>query len=122
MVFKLETALTHIKFCGSYMTDPVEGWEESDGGALELYPTVSPGTPAVRPSNSLLPVWNTMAMFVVEPGVSFHSVQEVFSRSKTRCSLQGYRGAAGDFLSFVAWRRLDVVRVVGPCYFRHRAD
>lgn len=34
-----------------------------------------PHTPAVVPSMSHLPSWNTMAMFVVQPGKSFHSVQ-----------------------------------------------
>jgi hypothetical protein len=34
-----------------------------------------PHTPDVIPTTSHLPTWNTMAMFVVQPGRSFHSVQ-----------------------------------------------
>jgi hypothetical protein len=34
-----------------------------------------PHTPDVIPTTSHLPLWNTMAMFVVQPGKSFHSVQ-----------------------------------------------
>ena len=41
-----------------YLTDPDDGWDEDDGGALELYPVESPGTPAVDPSVSLLPKCN----------------------------------------------------------------
>ena len=35
-----------------------------------------------------------MAMFVVEPGVSFHSVQEVLAPAKWRISIQGWYHAA----------------------------
>jgi hypothetical protein len=34
-----------------------------------------PHTPDVAPTTSHLPTWNSMAMFVVQPGRSFHSVQ-----------------------------------------------
>jgi hypothetical protein len=34
-----------------------------------------PHTPDVSPTTSHLPTWNSMAMFVVQPGRSFHSVQ-----------------------------------------------
>ena len=60
-----------------YLTDPDDGWDEDDGGALELYPVESPGTPAVDPVVSLLPKWNSMAFFTVQPGRSFHAVQAV---------------------------------------------
>ncbi len=33
--------------------------------------------PDVTPSERMLPHWNSMAMFTVQPGRSFHSVQEV---------------------------------------------
>ena len=65
-----------------------------DGGALELYPVESPGTPAVDPSVSLLPKWNSMAFFTVQPGRSFHAVQEVFADGKPRLSISGWYHAA----------------------------
>ena len=77
-----------------YLTDPDVGWDEVDGGALELYPVESPGTPAVDPSVSLLPKWNSMAFFTVQPGRSFHAVQEVFADGKPRLSISGWYHAA----------------------------
>jgi hypothetical protein len=80
-----------------YLTEPDEGWTPADGGALELYPLVpggAPGDPAITPSASLLPLWNSMAMFTVRPGVSFHAVQEVFGESKLRMSISGWYHAA----------------------------
>ena len=78
-----------------YLTDPDEPWNvETDGGALELYPLVSSRSdaggegasaaaaagdtaalppPSVVPSTLLPPFWNSMAMFVVTPGVSYHA-------------------------------------------------
>ena len=77
-----------------YLTDPDDGWDEDDGGALALYPVESPGTPAVDPSVSLLPKWNSMAFFTVQPGRSFHAVQEVFADGKPRLSISGWYHAA----------------------------
>lgn len=77
-----------------YLSEPDEPWTADDGGALELYALDSPGTPCASPAKGLLPFWNSMAMFVVEPGVSFHSVQEVFAPSKWRISIQGWYHAA----------------------------
>ena len=77
-----------------YLTDPDEGWTERDGGALELYPVIEPGTPAVDPTTELLPAWNSMAFFTVQPGRSFHSVQEVFAEDKPRLSISGWYHAA----------------------------
>ena len=77
-----------------YLTDPDDGWDEDDGGALELYPVESPGTPAVDPVVSLLPKWNSMAFFTVQPGRSFHAVQEVFADGKPRLSISGWYHAA----------------------------
>lgn len=108
--------LTHDDVIGSrrvsfivYLTDPEDPWDsERDGGALELYPLVSRNDkgedggalggdtaalppPAVAPSALLPPYWNSMAMFVVQPGVSYHSVQEVTSREgKARMSISGW--------------------------------
>ncbi|KAF8057154.1 Ogd [Scenedesmus sp. PABB004] len=75
-----------------YLTDPDNPWTAADGGALELYPLVEgkPHTPDVTPTTSLLPHWNSMALFVVQPGRSFHSVQEVVSADKPRFSISGW--------------------------------
>mmetsp|Transcript_14009 Transcript_14009/g.46001 ORF Transcript_14009/g.46001 Transcript_14009/m.46001 type:complete len:567 (+) Transcript_14009:37-1737(+) len=78
-----------------YLTDPDEAWEATDGGGLELYPlggnnTGGGGDPEAAPSCTLLPHWNTMAFFTVQPGRSFHSVQEVFADDKPRLSISGW--------------------------------
>jgi Rps23 Pro-64 3,4-dihydroxylase Tpa1-like proline 4-hydroxylase len=98
-----------------YLTDPDEPWDAArDGGALELYPLVEgagaeegqaagagggaaggdTGTlppPSVAPSTLLPPYWNSMAMFVVTPGVSYHAVQEVTApEGKPRLSISGW--------------------------------
>ena len=85
-----------------YLTDPDEVWTEEDGGALELYPLDrSPdativnngeemggeqGVPVPCPTAKILPQFNTMAMFAVQPGRSYHSVQ-VGTNTPHRCSL-----------------------------------
>jgi len=81
-----------------YMTE--EGWTAEEGGALELYDRVKVGdddsdeyVPEAVPAKTVLPTRNSMAFFVVEPGVSFHAVQEVFG-SRPRLSLQGWYHAA----------------------------
>ena len=75
-----------------YLTDPDDPWTEEDGGALELYPEDpnAPLQPYPIPSAKALPVFNSMAMFKVEAGKSFHSIQEVFASDKPRMSLQGW--------------------------------
>ena len=80
-----------------YLSEPDEGWERSDGGALELYALAQAGVagePAVRPCAALLPLWNSMAFFTVQPGRSFHAVEEVFADSKLRLSISGWFHAA----------------------------
>ncbi|KAJ1493959.1 Oxoglutarate and iron-dependent oxygenase degradation C-term-domain-containing protein [Baffinella frigidus] len=72
-----------------YLTSPDKPWTREDGGALQLYASVTPGTPATFPSKILLPIFNTIALFNVEPGVSFHSVEEVYSE-RPRMSIQGW--------------------------------
>lgn len=75
-----------------YLTDPDDPWTDDDGGALELYPEDpdAPLQPYPIPSAKALPVFNSMAMFKVEAGKSFHSIQEVFTSEKPRMSLQGW--------------------------------
>lgn len=76
-----------------YLTDPEDAWSEEDGGRLELYESIEQedGTkvPAPFPVKTILPNFNSLAYFVVTPGVSFHSVQEVFC-DKPRLSIQGW--------------------------------
>lgn len=76
-----------------YLTDPEDAWSDEDGGRLELYESVEQedGTkvPAPFPIKTILPSFNSLAYFVVTPGVSFHSVQEVFC-DKPRLSIQGW--------------------------------
>jgi prolyl 3-hydroxylase /prolyl 3,4-dihydroxylase len=76
-----------------YLTDPDEPWEDEDGGALELYPLTVPGDaqgiPAPLPTTNIAPRFNRMAMFKVQPGRSYHSVQEVYA-DKPRLSISGW--------------------------------
>jgi len=75
-----------------YLTDPTSDWTATEGGALELYPseTGAPrGTPAIVPSEELLPLSDSLAIFIVEPGVSFHAVREVRGH-RARVSIQGW--------------------------------
>ncbi|KAJ3116393.1 hypothetical protein HDU96_009751 [Phlyctochytrium bullatum] len=74
-----------------YLTDPDEPWEVEEGGALELYPVVAKGTPAVDPTVIIPPKWNQLAMFAVQPGLSFHSVSEVVAKDgRDRPSISGW--------------------------------
>jgi len=75
-----------------YITDPDDEWEAAEGGALELYPAAPGephGTPSSIPSKELLPLADSLAIFLVEPGVSFHAVREVRTE-RARVSLQGW--------------------------------
>lgn len=70
-----------------YLTD--HSWTQEEGGALELYAADENFLPTVVPSSTALPIRNSMAFFAVEPGVSFHAVQEVLGE-RPRLSLQGW--------------------------------
>lgn len=69
-----------------YLTDPDDPWLPEWGGALRLYPTshVKQGeeskfrTPDPDFSASIPPAWNQMSFFAVQPGESFHDVEEVY--------------------------------------------
>jgi len=69
-----------------YLTDPDTPWQAEWGGALRLFPvmekkgqdgevakTVSPDHVKVIP-----PAWNQLSFFAVQPGESFHDVEEVY--------------------------------------------
>lgn len=82
-----------------YLTDPDLGWQKEDGGALELYPEdpERPMVPHPIPTAKALPLWNSLAMFKVQAGKSFHSIQEVMTSEKPRMSLQGwFHGGVSD--------------------------
>jgi Rps23 Pro-64 3,4-dihydroxylase Tpa1-like proline 4-hydroxylase len=94
-----------------YLTDAE--WSGADGGALQLYPlqegeqpleaaAAAPeqpppsqqGVPAAHPTTDVLPLFNSMAVFAVRPGRSYHSVQEVYTERTPRLSIQGWYHAA----------------------------
>lgn len=82
-----------------YMPLPhYQGWQADWGGALELYP-VKPrpeGLPEPEPvpEKSIPPVWNQFIFFEVQPGYSFHSVEEVVvgesEDGRQRLSISGW--------------------------------
>ena len=86
-----------------YLTeDEPTPWTAKEGGALELYDSheitihdtdnntsTLMRVPDSIPCKQVVPVFNSMAFFVVEPGVSFHAVQEVWGE-RPRLSLQGW--------------------------------
>lgn len=73
-----------------YLPDPDESWKVEYGGALELYPVREKGIPFDEPSVSLPPSWNQFIMFAVQPGHSFHSVEEVVEPGRERLSISGW--------------------------------
>ncbi|TEB37139.1 nuclear protein [Coprinellus micaceus] len=71
-------------------------WQKDWGGALELYP-VQMGEdgqpePANTPSKTIPPSWNQFIFFEVQPGKSFHSVEEVIvgGDGRERLSISGW--------------------------------
>jgi Rps23 Pro-64 3,4-dihydroxylase Tpa1-like proline 4-hydroxylase len=81
-----------------YLVD--DEWSPADGGALELYASSTP-LPSASSNNGIkvpetfpcireTPKYNALCLFGVEPGVSFHSVQEVTCTRSPRLSLQGW--------------------------------
>ncbi|CCG82186.1 2-oxoglutarate and Fe(II) dioxygenase domain containing protein [Taphrina deformans PYCC 5710] len=73
-----------------YLPDPDEKWEPSYGGSLELYPVKEAWIPVDEPSLTLPPSWDQFIMFAVQPGHSFHSVEEVVAEGKERLSISGW--------------------------------
>ncbi|KAK6608664.1 hypothetical protein H4I95_04044 [Botrytis cinerea] len=68
-----------------YLTDPDVAWKEEWGGALRLFPTkefeddgVKTVTPSPDTSKIIPPAWNQLSFFAVQPGQSFHDVEEVY--------------------------------------------
>jgi Rps23 Pro-64 3,4-dihydroxylase Tpa1-like proline 4-hydroxylase len=86
-----------------YMPLPYEEpWKPEWGGALELYPTVEVESsngglisePTCIPSKIIPPSWNQFVFFEVQPGKSFHSVEEVVvgtgQDGRSRLSISGW--------------------------------
>jgi Rps23 Pro-64 3,4-dihydroxylase Tpa1-like proline 4-hydroxylase len=69
-----------------YLTDPDTPWKPEWGGALRLYSTKTfedetgekTKTPSPDFSKVVPPAWNQLAFFAVQPGESFHDVEEVY--------------------------------------------
>ncbi|KAK7033572.1 putative component of NuA3 histone acetyltransferase complex [Paramarasmius palmivorus] len=80
-------------------------WPPAWGGALELYP-VKPGQdgtlePECVPAKSIPPSWDQFIFFEVQPGRSFHSVEEVVvggegEDGRARLSISGWFHAAQE--------------------------
>ncbi|CAO1619471.1 unnamed protein product [Parajaminaea phylloscopi] len=79
-----------------YLPDPAQPWQAEWGGALELYPVKpaksadEPREPETTPSVSIPPKWNQYTFFAVQPGHSFHSVEEVCHPTASRLSISGW--------------------------------
>ena len=69
-----------------YLTDPDEPWKPEYGGALRLYPTRTETDadgkeikiPGPDWTVSIPPAFNQLSFFTVQPGESFHDVEEVY--------------------------------------------
>ena len=79
-----------------YMPLPRD-WKPEWGGALELYPVKEAEggglEPETQPSKVIPPSWNQFIFFEIQPGYSFHSVEEVVVREedgRQRLSISGW--------------------------------
>ncbi|KAK4187981.1 putative PKHD-type hydroxylase [Podospora australis] len=69
-----------------YLTDPDTPWQAEWGGALRLFPVVDrkgedgevAKTPLPDYTKVIPPAWNQLSFFAVQPGESFHDVEEVY--------------------------------------------
>lgn len=69
-----------------YLTDPDKPWKAEWGGALRLYPTEDISgddgktfkLPRSEWTKVIPPAWNQLSFFAVQPGESFHDVEEVY--------------------------------------------
>ncbi|PVH84262.1 hypothetical protein DL98DRAFT_485575 [Cadophora sp. DSE1049] len=82
-----------------YLTDPDIPWKEEWGGALRLFPTttheddgVKTITPTPDTTKVIPPAWNQLSFFAVQPGLSFHDVEEVYhAKSEEQLKKDGGR-------------------------------
>ncbi|KAM3508892.1 hypothetical protein MY11210_006535 [Beauveria gryllotalpidicola] len=78
-----------------YLTDPDTPWQAEWGGALRLFPVqekqgddgVVAKTPLPDVVKSIPPAWNQLSFFAVQPGESFHDVEEVY-HAETKAQLE----------------------------------
>ncbi|KAE8154852.1 putative component of NuA3 histone acetyltransferase complex [Aspergillus avenaceus] len=89
-----------------YLTDPDTPWQAEWGGALRLYPTTTKKdaqgedvkVPSPDYSLSIPPAFNQLSFFTVQPGESFHDVEEVYhpkegedrSKKRVRMAISGW--------------------------------
>ncbi|KAI1341491.1 2-oxoglutarate and Fe(II) dioxygenase domain-containing protein 1 [Xylariaceae sp. FL0016] len=83
-----------------YLTDPDTPWKPEWGGALRLFPVREHAnkdgevakTPSPDVTKVIPPAWNQLSFFAVQPGESFHDVEEVYhSESKRQLKSEGGR-------------------------------
>ncbi|KAI5249990.1 hypothetical protein E4T43_00534 [Aureobasidium subglaciale] len=82
-----------------YLTDPDTPWQANWGGALRLYPTEEKTdgngnkirVPHYNFTKVIPPAWNQLSFFTVQPGQSFHDVEEVFKRKEGESEKDGGR-------------------------------
>ncbi|KAI1735967.1 Oxoglutarate and iron-dependent oxygenase degradation C-term-domain-containing protein [Xylaria scruposa] len=83
-----------------YLTDPDIPWKPEWGGALRLFPVKTiegkdgqvAHTPVPDVSKVIPPAWNQLSFFAVQPGKSFHDVEEVYhADSKAQLVREGGR-------------------------------
>ena len=82
-----------------YLTDPDDPWQPEWGGALRLYPTKerkdADGSTAKTPTPDAIkvipPQWNQLSFFAVQPGESFHDVEEVYHPDPSNPTKDGNR-------------------------------
>ncbi|KAI0390955.1 Oxoglutarate and iron-dependent oxygenase degradation C-term-domain-containing protein [Xylariaceae sp. FL0594] len=83
-----------------YLTDPDIPWKPEWGGALRLFPVQElkgedgqvAHTPAADVTKIIPPAWNQLSFFAVQPGESFHDVEEVYhAESKAQLQREGGR-------------------------------
>ncbi|ORY77590.1 Oxoglutarate and iron-dependent oxygenase degradation C-term-domain-containing protein [Leucosporidium creatinivorum] len=88
-----------------YLVLDEPAWQPEWGGALELYPVLEaddsnpdrPNVPHAKPTKSIPPAFNQFAFFEVQPGHSFHSVEEVVVQG------DGEKGGVGARVSLSGW-------------------
>ncbi|KAL5338885.1 Oxoglutarate and iron-dependent oxygenase degradation C-term-domain-containing protein [Aspergillus crustosus] len=89
-----------------YLTDPDTPWQAEWGGALRLYPTTTKKdangedvkVPGPDYTLSIPPAFNQLSFFTVQPGESFHDVEEVYhptesedkSKKRVRMAISGW--------------------------------
>ncbi|GAA5895858.1 hypothetical protein JCM6882_001396 [Rhodosporidiobolus microsporus] len=88
-----------------YLVLDEPAWKPEWGGALELYPVLEadeknpdrPNVPVSKPTNVIPPAFNQFVFFEVQPGHSFHSVEEVVVEGDKQ------KGGVGARVSLSGW-------------------